>query len=144
MVELIKLTFRKFDANRNGELVGDELHLAMEAFSSEEYEPVLRKLDTDIDTLWSFLTTCNTDGTGTVKYDDFCFGIMSMNTEPKKRDTWEIYNLVKRTQTEMRRDLRLISERQDFIERSLNIKLDLLLTYNNIPVPRLAPLTPTR
>lgn len=135
MVELVKLTFRRYDLNHNGRLEGEELNHVLEELATPAYAPVLRVLGIDVETLRSFMVTCDMDGSGGCDYDDFCFGIMSMNAPPKKRDTWEIYSLLKQNDRTMRRELELVRTRQDRIEQSLNAKLDLLLEYNRIPVP---------
>lgn len=135
MVELVKLTFCKLDEDRSGTLDGEEVARVIETFRSPAYGPILRGLDTDIDTIQSFLLTSDVDGSGGIAYDDFCFGIMAMNQPTRQRDTWEIFNQVKRSENVIRKEVERLRLELIRTETNLNDKLNLILDYHRIPLP---------
>ena len=77
-----------------GTLDKDEVQLAIIEFQRPTYVEMFASVNLDIETIKTVLDFADVDGDGSVEYEEFCMGIQTMDTQPKKRDTWEILSKV--------------------------------------------------
>lgn len=136
VVDFIKRTFQRFDNDGSGTLEEAEVACAMEAFASPEYAMVMDSLNLSVSEMRDIVRLCDADGDGSVDYDEFCEGIMSMKFAPTKKETWELSHQVQKLERHVKKEIEAM--KKEIVDemttelRANSQKLDLLLNYHGL------------